>query len=220
MESALPKQFMALDGRPMLERTLARLSACPTVDSLVVGVDTENAHWLALDDSRIKPLLTAAPGAERVDTVAGCLREICARKGEQDWALVHDAARPCVRVRDIERLIEEVRKQADGGILAVPLADTIKRADAQGWIEHTVPRARLWRAMTPQLFRVGPLLAAIGAALRDGVEVTDEASAMEYAGAQVRLVACSPDNIKVTLPEDVVFAERILRGQSEEQQLA
>ncbi len=215
MGVSTPKQYLDLQGRPMIEHTLARLSACAQVTRLMVGVDENSSGWRSLDRQGLKPVRTASPGAERADTVASCLQAICDQGGQDDWVLVHDAARPCVRARDISELITRVIGFADGGILAVPVSDTLKLSKPGNYIDRTVTREKLWRAMTPQLFKSGELLSAIQTAQQDGIQVTDEASAMEYAGAQVLLVPCAPDNIKVTLPEDIRFAELILQGQAQ-----
>jgi len=130
--------------------------------------------------------------------------------------LVHDAARPCVRHADIDALLAAVVGHADGGLLALPLSDTVKRADHNGCAEDTVARAGLWRALTPQVFRLAALRDALESAMRAGVEITDEASAMEYSGARPRLVHGHADNIKITVPEDLALAELFLREQERE----
>ena len=128
--------------------------------------------------------------------------------------MVHDAARPCVRVSEINRLITETAGKTDGGLLAMPVVDTIKRADEYKRTAETIDRSQLWRAATPQLFPYAILLAALNKALEEGVEITDEASAMEYAGYSPKLVECSADNIKVTTPTDLVLAEHYLSAQT------
>lgn len=216
MNSEKPKQYLSLAEQPIIVHTLNRLCQVPIVDYLIVGVAKLDSNWHALDyqSSKLKGIVDA--GEERVDTVENCLKYVAAHGGQDDWALVHDAARPCVRVAEIELLITTVLHLEQGGILAVPLSDTIKRGvpdsrDAR--ILETVPRENLWRAMTPQLFRVGELLSAIEFARARHRSLTDEASAIEAAGGQPLLVACSPDNIKITLPRDIALAQRILEAQ-------
>jgi len=219
MNSALPKQYLDMQGRSVIARTLDRLLAVNELDALVVGISGQDEYWRALAYESTRPLEVVSAGLERVDTVANCLNYIVACGGEHDWALVHDAARPCVRVDEIEQLIQVVRKTGQGGILAVPLSDTVKRSvvDTQpSRIRQTVPRTHLWRAMTPQLFKVGDLLSAIKAAQAASLEITDEASAMEFAGEQPLLLVCSPDNLKITLPQDLVLASLILQAQQQE----
>jgi 2-C-methyl-D-erythritol 4-phosphate cytidylyltransferase len=189
------------------------------VAQLLIGVAQNDTHWPKLGFEHKKLAAAVDAGPERVDTVESCLNYIVQQGGADDWALVHDAARPCVRVADISALLEAVVGHTEGGILAVPLSDTIKRSGPESlgnMIQQTVPRNDLWRAMTPQLFKVGALLAAIRKARADGVSITDEASAMEAAGAQTLLVPCSPDNIKITLPQDIQFAQMILQTQARE----
>lgn len=216
MNSEIPKQYMQLAKRPVIAHTLDRLSRMPSVDSLIVGVAKQDQHWYSQGYRSDKLMAVVDAGKERVDTVENCLKYIAAQGGGNDWALVHDAARPCVRVSEIQQLIDTVLRFDQGGILAVPLSDTIKRGvpdcrDAR--ILETVPRENLWRAMTPQLFRVAGLLSAIELARAKGRLLTDEASAIEAAGGQPLLVACSPDNIKITLPQDIALAQLILEAQ-------
>src|SRR5690606_17054226 len=136
------------------------------------------------------------------------------RAAPDDWVLVHDAARPCLSTTDLDRLLNEVDDDAVGGLLAAPVVDTLKRADDGGRVSQTVPREKLWRALTPQMFRYAVLRRAIENAQARGVAVTDEAQAVEALGLQPRLVAGDADNIKVTLPEDLPRAERILKSRS------
>ena len=219
MNASMPKQYLQLGEHPIIEHTLRRLCCCEPVDQVVVGIAKGDSHWLqlAFNDAKLAAVINA--GTERAETVENCLRYIVEQGGEDDWALVHDAARPCVRVSEINRLIDSVIGNADGGILAVPLSDTVKRGVAEGVeneILETVPRDDLWRAMTPQLFKVGELLSSISTARVNGEKLTDEATAMEAVGVQVLLVPCSQDNIKITLPQDIPFAEMILRAQQQE----
>jgi 2-C-methyl-D-erythritol 4-phosphate cytidylyltransferase len=220
MNAVIPKQYMQVGGRSVIEQALARICQCPPVDRVVIGIAKADLNWSELDFNNEKLDAVVEAGTERVDTVENCLRYIVDQGGEDDWVLVHDAARPCVRISDIKRLVESVIGYADGGILALPLSDTIKRGEhssAAGVILETVPRDGLWRAMTPQLFKVGELLSAIRQARLKGLSLTDEASAMEVTGAQTILVPCSPDNIKITLPQDIRLAEMILSAQQHEE---
>ena len=216
MNAAIPKQYLPVGGRPVIEHTLARICQCSSVSRVVVGIARADLNWPQLNFNSEKLTAVVEAGAERADTVANCLQFIVEQGGEADWVLVHDAARPCIRVSDIERLLGAVIEIADGGILALPLSDTIKRSGQNttaGIILETVPREGLWRAMTPQLFKAGELLSAIEQARLEGVSLTDEASAMEVTAAKTMLVPCSQDNIKITLPQDIQFAEMILRAQ-------
>lgn len=216
MRAARPKQYLPLLGRAMLWHTLERLGRYPRLRGLVVGIAADDAYWPTLATEIPNLLITYVGGAERAQTVLNGLRALETYAAPNDWVLVHDAARPCVRHADIDALLAAVAGHADGGLLALPLTDTIKRADHNGCVEDTVARAGLWRALTPQVFRLAALSDALESAMRAGVEITDEASAMEYSGARPRLVHGHADNIKITVPEDLALAELFLREQERE----
>jgi 2-C-methyl-D-erythritol 4-phosphate cytidylyltransferase len=143
------------------------------------------------------------------------LEALADRAAAEDWVLVHDAARPCLPAADVEALFEQLEQDAVGGLLALPLADTLKRVDDQHRVADTVPRDGLWRALTPQMFRYGLLSTALAAAIDSGEHVTDEAAAMELAGHRPALVAGSGANLKVTTPADLALAEAVLRAREE-----
>lgn len=216
MRAARPKQYLPLLGRAMLLHTLERLGRYPRLRGLVVGIAADDAYWPTLATEIPNLLNTYIGGAERAQTVLNGLRVLETYATPDDWVLVHDAARPCVRHTDIDALLAAVAGHADGGLLALPLSDTVKRADHNGCVEDTVARAGLWRALTPQVFRLAALSEALESAMRAGVEITDEASAMEYSGARPRLVHGHADNIKITVPEDLALAELFLREQERE----
>lgn len=216
MRAARPKQYLPLLGRAMLLHTLERLGRYPRLRGLVVGIAADDAYWPTLATEIPNLLNTYIGGAERAQTVLNGLRALETYAAPDDWVLVHDAARPCVRHTDIDALLAAVAGHADGGLLALPLSDTVKRADHNGCVEDTVARAGLWRALTPQVFRLAALSDALESAMRAGVEITDEASAMEYSGARPRLVHGHADNIKITVPEDLALAELFLREQERE----
>ena len=216
MRAARPKQYLPLLGRAILQHTLERLGHYPRLRGMVVGIAADDAYWPTLATEIPNLLITYVGGAERAQTVLNGLRALETYAAPDDWVLVHDAARPCVRHADIDSLLVAVAGHADGGLLALPLSDTIKRADHNGCVEDTVARAGLWRALTPQVFRLAALSDALESAMRAGVEITDEASAMEYSGARPRLVHGHADNIKITVPEDLALAELFLREQERE----
>jgi 2-C-methyl-D-erythritol 4-phosphate cytidylyltransferase len=207
-----PKQYLRANGRPLLWHALASLSAAPAIERVFVVLHPEDRlyaqqPWDALSD-RIEPVRVG--GATRADSVRNGLHALRERIGEADWVLVHDAARPCLRREWVDRLIAEIGDDKVGGLLAVPVADTLKRADASARVAATVPRAGLWRAQTPQMFRYGLLVRALRQA--DSATTTDEASAVEQLGLGPGLVMGSELNIKVTYPEDLRLAELILGG--------
>lgn len=204
-----PKQYLPLAGQPLILHTLQRLAAHPMVAGLLVVLDRDDALWPGWTSLCGKPLLTATGGLARCDSVRAGLEALPASVAADDFVLVHDAARPCVRALDVSRLVEEASR-TDGGLLAAPLRDTLKAADLRGRSERTVPRERYWRALTPQLFRRGQLAAALAAAAAAGVEASDEAMAMELAGYAPLLVEGAEDNLKVTTPADFGLAEFLL----------
>jgi 2-C-methyl-D-erythritol 4-phosphate cytidylyltransferase len=204
-----PKQYLPLAGRPLIEHTLERLAAHPQIAGLLVVLGATDTHWSGIGTLHGKPVLTAVGGAERSDSVLAGIDALPGVVGANDFVLVHDAARPCVRLADISKLIEQVAT-VDGGLLGAPLRDTLKRADAAGCSELTEPRDQRWRAFTPQMFRRAQLSAALREAARRGVNVSDEAMAMEQAGFAPLLVEGAEDNIKVTTAADFALAEFLL----------
>jgi 2-C-methyl-D-erythritol 4-phosphate cytidylyltransferase len=206
----LPKQYQVLYGRTLLQHTLERLARHPRVTGLQVVLAPDDRRWPDWRELHGKPVRSCAGGAERADSVLAGLRALPDSVRERDWVLVHDAARPCLRADDLERLFEHGCAHGVGAILAAPVRDTLKRADGGGEIERSEPRERLWRALTPQLFRRATLQRALEAALAAGVSITDEAMAIERLGLRPLLVEGAEDNIKVTTPADLTYAEFLL----------
>ncbi len=220
MQTSLPKQYVPLLGRPLILHTLERLCAHPKVSGVMVGIASDDQWWstLAQDVSQLPKFLdTFAGGSDRADTVNNGLKALAEHASPDDWVLVHDAARPCVRASDIDRLINEVGGHADGGLLALPIADTVKRTDDGRIISETVSRTNLWCAQTPQLFPLARLSEALAQALAAGDVVTDEAAAVERLGGRPRVVAGHADNIKVTVDEDMALAELFMTRQQKGQ---
>ncbi len=212
MGTESPKQYLRLAGKTLLEHTLERLLEIPRLEAVLVPLHPEDHFWHSLPIAGHEKIIPVPGGRERSDSVLNAMRAIAA--DDQDWVLVHDAARPCVRVACIARLIEQLQNHPVGGILGVPVADTLKRVESQT-IETTVDRGPLWQAQTPQMMRYGLLRQALEQALADGRAITDEASALEHIGYRPKMVAGRRDNIKVTHPEDLAMAEMILRQQRE-----
>lgn len=214
MTAGVPKQFQPLVGKPMLWHSVRALAVAP-IEMVFVVLARDDKHFATQDwrafEGRIEPLYCG--GATRAESVHNGLIAAMAAIDADDWVLVHDAARPCLPRTDLEHLVAECSGDAIGGILALPVADTVKRVakDEAGVarIARSEDRSQLWLAQTPQMFRVGLLAQALHAATG---EVTDEASAVEQLGLQPRLVAGSRRNIKVTYFEDLAIAEAILRG--------
>ncbi|HET6805205.1 MAG TPA: 2-C-methyl-D-erythritol 4-phosphate cytidylyltransferase [Frateuria sp.] len=204
-----PKQYLPLAGRGLILHTLERLAAHPRIAGLMVALAADDARWPGIDRLAGKPVLTTTGGGERADSVLAGLRALPVGVAAGDFVLVHDAARPCVRAADIERLVTRA-SAVDGGLLGAPLRDTLKRADDHHRSILTEPREQRWRAFTPQMFRRGQLVAALEAAGREHVVVSDEAMAMERSGVAPLLVEGAEDNIKVTTAADFALAEFLL----------
>jgi 2-C-methyl-D-erythritol 4-phosphate cytidylyltransferase len=205
----LPKQYAPLGGRTVIEWALAPFLADPRCAGAVVALAPGDTWWPKVAE-RI-PAVTVAPGGgERSESVRNALAALNRRAGKDDWVLVHDAARPCLPSADLDRLLERVAEHPLGGILALPVADTLKRANADTAIDQTVDRAGLWRAGTPQMFRYGVLVDALDRAIAARRFPTDEAQALEWLGQHPLLVEGSAANIKVTTPDDLALAEALL----------
>lgn len=205
----VPKQYLCVQGEPLLAHALDGLLAEPRIAGAMVVIAPGDAWWPGWTARAGKPVLTCIGGDERADSVLAALRALDALGHGDAVAVVHDAARPNLHPRDLARLLDAAFSDASGAILAAPLRDTIKRAD-DGRIAATEPRERLWRALTPQAFPLRPLADALEACRARGVIATDEAMAMESTGARPRLVEGREDNIKVTTPSDLALVEFLL----------
>ena len=216
--ASVPKQYAALGNSTVIEHALAIFEADPDCAGIVVAVAPDDATWPGIAARRGRLIETAAGGEHRAQSVRNGLRALVGRARDDDWIMVHDAARPCLASADIEALKRELAPHPVGGLLAVPLADTLKRALEPGTksthVDATLDRDGLWRAATPQVFRLGVLLRALEAALDAGRMPTDEAQAVEWSGQRPRLVAGRADNIKVTTGEDLGLAAAILAARN------
>lgn len=207
MGAGIPKQYLPLAGRTVIEHTLGCFSDHPSVRGIVVALAADDCHWPKLDLRGYKPVETVIGGCERSRSVLNTLDYLVSVAAPDDWVLVHDAARPNLKRADLDKLIGTVADDPAGGILAAPVRDTMKQAGVTGCIETTIDRSCLWHAFTPQMFRLQMLRDALVAAAANGKHVTDEASAMEIAGFVPRLVQGSVENIKITRPDDLRLAE-------------
>lgn len=204
----VPKQYLEVDGRPLIEHALDALLSHPRIAGAVVALAVDDVRWPGWRQRHGKPVLRCGGGAERADSVLSALHALPVDVAPDALVLVHDAARPNLHAGDIDRLVDAAIAHVDGAILAAPVRDTLKRAMDSGptpTIETTEPREHLWRALTPQAFRRDLLLDALQRALADGVSVTDEAMAVERLGRHPRLVEGREDNIKVTTPADLAL---------------
>ena len=215
MQSAIPKQYLKLIDRPVIEHSINRLLAVDEVKGVVVALQEDDPYWPTITINSDKPVLAAPGGEERCHSVMNAL-ELLARRTDYNpsttWALVHDAVRPCISMNDIKQLIAAVAGTESGGLLAMPVRDTLKRQDNDQHVESTVDRTGLWHALTPQLFACARLHDALTSALAQGTLVTDESSAMENAGYRPRLVHGGEENIKITRPADLVLSELYLKA--------
>jgi len=204
MRADRPKQYLQLAGKSIIEHTLTCFLDHPQLRAVVVSLAADDPYWPALDCASDPRIQLAAGGAERADSVlSGLLRLSELGAQEQDWVLVHDAARPNLARSDLDLLLSTLVDDPVGGLLAVPARDTLKRIGNNGRVLETVDRSLIWQAYTPQMFQLGPLQQALSAALSAGAAVTDEASAMEWAGYAPRLIEGRADNLKVTRAEDL-----------------
>ncbi|MDA9941077.1 2-C-methyl-D-erythritol 4-phosphate cytidylyltransferase [Luminiphilus sp.] len=207
----IPKQYREVAGAPLMEHTLRSLLQSPDIRGVVVAIDPSDRRAdviASLSDVRVQ---TTPGGVTRAHSVLAGLDALENHASEGDWALVHDAARPCLTFDALAALIDRARVLGEGVILAEPVADTLKQVNGEGKIEKTVDRSILWRAQTPQLFPLQPLRDALRHCIDEGVSVTDEAMAMERASQAVHVVEGASSNIKVTVEADLVFAEVFLR---------
>ncbi|MGX2974095.1 2-C-methyl-D-erythritol 4-phosphate cytidylyltransferase [Ursidibacter arcticus] len=201
MQSQLPKQYLKIQNKTILEHTLSLFIDDPRITQIIVAVSETDAYYSSLSILKHPKIQIVFGGETRAHSVLNGLANLT----EQDWALVHDAARPCLKRSDLDKLLQIT--DFNGAILATPAIDTIKRSTDGCHIDHTEDRTTLWHALTPQFFPAIPLRNAIQQGLKQHLAITDEASAMELAGFHPQLVPARSDNIKVTRPEDLALAE-------------
>jgi 2-C-methyl-D-erythritol 4-phosphate cytidylyltransferase len=220
MQSDIPKQYLPLNGRPVLERTINTLLQNENIAGLVIALQPDDVYWSDINIDSYKPVIRTAGGKERADSVLNALNELFQYEhfdANTDWVMVHDAVRPCLRQQDIDNLVLEVADDDNGGLLALPVRDTMKRqntGDSTSTVASTVERDNLWHALTPQYFPALSLNNALNKAQKDNLTITDESSAMELAGFAPRLVQGHEDNIKITRPDDLQLASLYLRAQN------
>lgn len=215
MGSVLPKQYLKLGEETILEATLGRLLHLSFAQQIVLALHAEDAQWRQLSLSKDSRITTVTGGDERALSVLNALQALAATAQEEDWVLVHDAARPCVMHETIYNLCRHIENHPVGGILAVPVSDTLKKTDADRQIEHTIDRTQIWQAQTPQMFRYGLLRECLVSAFAQARPITDEASAVEACGYQPVVVPGRSDNLKITQPQDLLLAQWILQQQDQ-----
>ena len=200
MQADRPKQYLLLNNQPVIVHSLQRLISHPLIEGVVVALSANDPYWPSLNLPSHWPIHTTLGGEHRADSVSNALEFLKNLTQQDPWVLVHDAARPCIRHSDIDSMLQQLSDDPVGGILGVPLSETIKRVNADNTIEATVDRTGLWRALTQ--------------AKQCNINVTDEASAMEFMGLVPKMVAGHADNIKITLPQDLALAALFLQQQN------
>lgn len=213
MGSTFPKQYLPLVGKTVIEHTLERLLALPNVAGIYLVLSSDDRHWDDLTLAQHERIRRIDGGNERCESVLNALEHLQKIASPDDWVLVHDAARPCVHELSIMKLIDEVKNHPVGGILGVPVSDTLKQVN-NSTIQSTADRRFLWQAQTPQMFHIGLLHNCLRKALADGKVITDESSALECYGYQPLMVQGRSDNIKITHPDDLATAAIFLQQQA------
>jgi len=216
MQADRPKQYLDLDGKTVLEHTLQRLADHPRIKGIIVAVAENDPWWAQVSEKSYTPIHVVIGGKERADSVYNALAALAKISDDDPWVLVHDAARPCLRHQDIDHMLATLVNHPVGGILGIPVTDTVKRANAENEITETVERQGLWRASTPQMFRLNTLKDALYTAKKQQLVVTDEASAIELSGLKAVMVEGHADNIKITVPQDLALASLFLKQQGEQ----
>lgn len=210
MGASCPKQYLPLIGKTVIEHTLERLLALPNIAGIYLVLGVDDNYWNDLSLAQNNRIHRVAGGAERCDSVLNALQQLQDIASPNDWVLVHDAARPCIHAQSILQLIEQVKNHPVGGILGVPVSDTLKQVN-NSIIDSTADRRLLWQAQTPQMFRLGLLRDCLQRGLAEGKLITDESSALESYGYQPLMVQGRSDNIKITRPEDLAIAAMLLQ---------
>ena len=213
MQSDRPKQYLQLEDKMVIEHTLQCLAVHPDIQGIVIAIAEGDTWWPTLSHSLACPLHIVPGGEQRSDSVLNALVELSTLVSDNPWVLVHDAARPCLRRGDIDKMLSMLSGHDVGGLLGIPVNDTVKRTDGDNVITDTVDRQNLWRASTPQMFRLALLTSALETAQGQNKQVTDEASAIEFVGLQPVMVEGHADNIKITVPQDLALAQLFLQQQ-------
>lgn len=211
MQVDRPKQYLKIRDHTILEHVVNCFSAIARIEKVVVVLHAKDHWWSTLPLLHSEKIFTVIGGQERVHSVLLGLKFLSDFADDNDFVLVHDAARPCIQASDVLRLVDELKDHDVGGLLGLPVVDTLKKIDNNNCVEKTISREHLWHAQTPQCFRYGILKRAIETALAENKIVTDESSAIEYLGLKPKMVLGDARNIKITFAEDVALAEKLLR---------
>lgn len=214
MKRRVPKQYLEIAGKTVIEHTMSVFLDHEMVSGVVVVTPPDDGRWAGVVPKHPKFLGRIEGGAERCDSVLSGLDVLQAHVGTDDWVLVHDAARPCISKALIDKLIKKVLRHPIGGILGLPVTDTMKKTDTRDGIIQSVSRDNMWLAQTPQMFRLHALRSALNDLKQRNVIVTDEASAMEFMGMRPLMVRGSESNLKITTPSDISLAEYFLEAEA------
>lgn len=209
MGASIPKQYLPLAGKTVIEHTLYCLLNSDRISSVIIVLNQNDNFWPRLNFGHTK-LMTAIGGKERCHSVLNGLHALAGQADPNDWVLVHDAVRPCLQPSDINQFVQNIADDPIGGLLGIPAQDTMKQVDNKQRVVKTLDRSQLWQAQTPQMFRYGKLHASLEAAIHSNTLPTDEASAIELTGVSPLLVEGQRSNIKITRKEDLEYAEFIL----------
>ena len=216
MQADIPKQYLSINNKTILEHTLERFCSHPKIEGVVVTISGNDEVWKTLGISSHPKIIVVEGGVERCHSVLNGLRALSDKANINDWVMVHDAARPCLQKEDIDRLIDILDGHDVGGLLGLPVKDTMKRADNFCTVQETIDREDMWHALTPQMFHLGVLPDSLDNALSKDILVTDEAQAIELNGLQPVLIEGHSDNIKITRNHDLALAELYLSQQERE----
>ncbi len=212
MKANCPKQYLKIDQLTILEHTVFRLLAHPNISLVIIAISQGDEYFPETSLANHPQVSVVIGGQERVDSVLAGLKAI--DNHQYKWALVHDAARPCIDLADIDALISSCETLGYGGILATPVRDTMKRSNESGQIIQTEERNLLWHALTPQMYQVTQLIESIEFGISRKLAITDESSAIELAQHASQIVQGRGDNIKITHPDDLDYAKFILKNQA------
>ena len=210
MKASCPKQYIKLSDKSILQHTLDNLLSYPRVTGAILILNSNDTYWKKLNYKPEKQVLLCTGGEQRHHSVFNGLKKLKQQTADNPYVLIHDAVRPFVSHSDLDRLLEALHGCEDGALLASPVADTLKLADDKMNVKNTHPRDNLWRAFTPQAFRLDKIFLALNHVINNNLAITDDASAMELMGAHPRLVQGDTKNIKITTPEDLLLAEKII----------
>ena len=213
MQSDRPKQYLQLEDKLVIEHTLQRLASHPEIKGIVIAIAQEDEWWPTVSVVVSCPLYVVHGGEQRSHSVLNALDKLSTLVADDTWVLVHDAARPCLRQEDIDRLLSALSNHDVGGLLGIPVNDTVKRTSNDDVIMETIERRNLWRASTPQMFRLVILKSALQALREQNITVTDEASAIEFVGLEPVMVEGHADNIKITVSTDLALAQLFMQLQ-------